>query len=147
MKITQTAAPALTALALTGLCLTACQGAVAPGGPRPDAQVAGAVEAVRDGVTELRPGQSLRIALPSNSSTGYSWSVGAFDEAVLTRSQPFGQQATDAHPAGMVGVGGQTHWRFVAAAPGETTLTFGYGRPWEKDTAPTETARFTIRVH
>lgn len=138
-------------LVFAGLCLIACQGPVAPSTAlseetaiaRPEA---GTVEAVRDGATTLRPGQSLSVALPSNGSTGYFWSVAPFDETVLARGEPFGQERTDPHPAGMVGVGGQTHWRFTAAAPGETTLIFAYGGPWEKGTPPAETARYTITV-
>lgn len=136
-------------LVLAGLCLTGCQAATASSTTADaltTASTTASVEAVRDGATSLRPGQALSVALPSNGSTGYSWSVAAFDEAVLSRSEPFGEQRTDPHPAGMVGVGGQTHWRFVAAAPGETTLTFAYGRPWEKDAAPAETAHYRIIV-
>lgn len=137
-------------LVLAGLCLTGCQAATASStaanATTTASTTAAVVEAVRDGSTTLRPGQPLSIALPSNGSTGYSWSVGTFDEAVLSRSEPFGEQRTDPHPAGMVGVGGQTHWRFVAAAPGETILTFAYGRPWEEDAPPAETAHYRIIV-
>lgn len=131
------------ALILATLTLAACQTSSAS--PDTEAQAA-AVEAVRDGVTTLAPGQALSVSLPSNGTTGYSWSVAAFNEGVLTRGEPFGQERTDAHPAGMVGVGGQTHWRFIAAAPGETSLTFTYARPWEKDTPPVQTAHYTVRV-
>lgn len=142
MTIIQTSA-----LVIASLCLTACQTPNAPSAAVSDTTaMTGSVEAVRDGVTRLRPGQSLSVALSSNGSTGFSWSVAPFDEAVLTRSEPFGQERTETHPAGMVGVGGQTHWRFTASAPGETTLTFAYGRPWEKNAAPAQTAHYTIIV-
>ena len=101
---------------------------------------------IANGSAALRPGQRLSVALPSNGSTGYVWSLAGFDPAVLKRGAPFGEEATDPHAAGMVGVGGQTHWWFEAAAPGTTTLVFTYGRPWEKDAAPAETARYTITV-
>jgi inhibitor of cysteine peptidase len=133
--------PALIFAAVCALSLAACQTASDAGSTGHDT-----VTGVRDGVTVLRPGQSLSIALPSNSSTGYSWSLGAYDEAVLRPGQPFGESRTDPHPAGMVGVGGQTHWIFTAAAPGETVLNFSYGRSWERDTPPAQAARYTVRV-
>ena len=131
-----------TAAAAAGLLtLAACQSSGAtPSGPGDP------VVAVRDGQTTLRPGQTVAIALPNNGSTGYAWSLADFDETVLMRSEPFGQEATDAHPAGMVGVPGQTHWRLVALAPGQTTLIFNYTRPWEAGAPAAETARFAITV-
>ena len=123
------------------LALAACQTA-----PDAGAGPSDAVVGVRDGVTVLRPGQSLSIALPSNSSTGYSWSLGAYDETVLRPAQPFGEARTDPHPAGMVGVSGQTHWTFTAAAQGRTLLTYSYGRSWERGTPPAQIARYESRV-
>lgn len=123
------------------LGLAACQSTGATPSVAEDAVVA-----VRDEQTMLRPGQALAIALPSNGSTGYSWSLADFDETLLMRAEPFGQEVTDAHPAGMVGVPGQTHWRLVALAPGQTTLVFSYGRPWEASAPAAETARFAITV-
>ncbi len=133
------------------LALAACQGATpsAPEsrGPSPAAAATDdVVVGVRGGATTLRAGQTLTIALPSNSSTGYAWQVGAFDEAVLKRGVPFGVETSNPKPDGMVGVPGETQWRFVAGAPGSTTLEFAYGRPWETGAAPAETARFTITV-
>ena len=104
------------------------------------------VAGVRDGSTLLRPGQTLSISLPSNSSTGYAWQVGTFDEEVLKRAAPSGVEVTNPRPAGMVGVPGETQWRFEAVSPGAITLEFAYTRPWETGAAPAETARFTITV-
>ena len=127
------------------LGLAACQ---TPGASSSTETGSGAVRLVgiANGSATLRPGQSLSVALPSNGTTGYVWQLADFDAAVLKRGEPFGQEITDPHAAGTVGVGGQTHWRFEAAAPGTTTLVFTYGRPWEKDAAPAETARYTITV-
>jgi inhibitor of cysteine peptidase len=134
---------ALLTAALFGLAACQSPGAALTEG----AQTAGeTVVAVRDGETVLSPGQTLSIALPGNSSTGYAWTVGDFNEAVLSRGEPFGQHVTDAHPAGMVGVPGQTQYRFVAKTPGQTTVVFKYGRSWEPDAAPADTARYTITV-
>lgn len=135
-------------LKFPALMLAACALSLAACETSSDARAAPSdvVVGVRDGITVLKPGQSLTIALPSNGSTGYSWSLGAYDEAVLKPGQPFRESRTDPHPAGMVGVGGQTHWTFTAGRPGETVLTFSYARAWERDTPPAETARYQIKV-
>ena len=111
-------------------CMSGARPAARPAVPAK--QEAAIIEGQRGGNTVLHPGQTLSIALPSNASTGYGWSLAAFDGGVLTRGAPFGQEVTDPHPAGMVGVPGRTQWNFVAAAPGTTTLRFAYARPWGK---------------
>jgi inhibitor of cysteine peptidase len=106
----------------------------------------GIVVGVRDGETRLRSGQTLAIALPSNGSTGYAWRLAEFDSAILARGEPFGNEVTNAHPVGTVGVPGETRWQFRATARGQTTLVFAYARPWEAGTRPAETARYTVTV-
>jgi inhibitor of cysteine peptidase len=137
-----------TLLAAAVLGLGACQSAGAGTASQTDAQAATevALGGVAGGAARLRPGQSLSIVLPSNGSTGYVWRLADFDTAVLTRGAPFGAEATDPHPAGMVGVGGRTQWRFEAAAPGTTTLVFTYAQPWDTTAAPAQTARYVITV-
>lgn len=139
---------ALFAATLVGL--VACQSvSAAPSTERSDtAHAAGeAIAGVRDGETVLSPGQTLSIVLPSNSSTGYAWTVGEFNEAIVSPAQPFGEHITNPHPDGMVGVPGQTHYRFVAQAPGQTTVVFKYGQAWDQAAEPADTAtyRFTVR--
>ncbi|HEX8469557.1 MAG TPA: protease inhibitor I42 family protein [Brevundimonas sp.] len=131
-------------LAATLLGLAACQ---TPAGPS-TAQETGAVtlSGIANGSATLQSGQSLSVALPSNGSTGYSWQLAAYDGAVLRPDVPFGEQVTAPHAAGMVGVGGETHWSFEAAAPGTATLLFTYSQPWDKTAPPAETARYTITV-
>ena len=136
-------------LTVTLFGLTACQSAdAAPameGGA--SAQAAGeAVAGVRDGETVLSPGQTLSIVLPSNSSTGYAWTVGEFNEAVVSRAEPFGEHVTNPHPESMVGVPGETHYRFVAQAPGQTTVVFKYGQAWNQSAEPADTATYAITV-
>jgi inhibitor of cysteine peptidase len=104
------------------------------------------IEGVPDGETVLTVGRTLHIALPSNATTGYQWSVSGVEGSILTPVEPTGQEATDPHPEGMVGVGGQTHWRFKAERAGSATLTFAYARAWERNTPPAETATYRIVV-
>lgn len=133
-------------LAATLLGLTACQSTSAAS-PASDAGSGAVVlSGVANGSATLRPGQSLSVALPSNGSTGYTWQLAEYDGAVLKPGVPFGEQVTAPHPAGIVGVGGETHWSFEGAALGATTLVFTYSRPWDKTTPAAETARYTITV-
>lgn len=129
--------------------LSACQAAgtaSAPAEPTQPAPAQADIEGVQGGETILAVGQTLHIALPSNATTGYQWRVSDVEGSVLTPSEPFGQEAVDPHPPGMVGVGGQTHWRFTAQRAGTVTLTFTYARAWERDTPPAETATYRIVV-
>jgi inhibitor of cysteine peptidase len=89
-------------------------------------------------------GQVLVVELPSNRTTGYEWNyriVGGVFEQVGQR-----EFMEDAHPFGMVGVGGTEIWRFRAVKGGRQTLRLDYVRPWEKDVAPVKTVSFNVVV-
>ncbi|MFN7388086.1 protease inhibitor I42 family protein [Brevundimonas sp.] len=135
---------------LAGLTLlSACQAAgtaSAPAEAAPAATSTSDIEGVRGGETTLSVGQTLHIALPSNATTGYQWQISGVEGSVLTPAEPFGDEVVDPHAPGMVGVGGQTHWRLVASRPGSATLTFTYARSWERNTPPAETATYRIVV-
>lgn len=134
-----------TLLIVAGLGLTACHA-----GPveTPDTPLAGTsdVKGARDGATTLAVGETLLIELPSNATTGYAWAISDAKTEVLSPGSPFGQEITDPHEPGMVGVGGTTAWRFRAVRRGTATLTFTYGRPWETTAPAAETATYTITV-
>ena len=93
---------------------------------------------------ELSTGQTLKITLTSNPSTGYSWEKVSGEETVI---KPIGEPAfvSDPNPSGAVGVGGKTTFTLEAAGMSdETTLKLVYHRPWEKDTLPIQT--FEVKV-
>ncbi|WP_298163381.1 protease inhibitor I42 family protein [Brevundimonas sp.] len=106
----------------------------------------GEVQGLRDGRTTLAVGQTLLISLPSNATTGYAWTLSGSNSEVLKPGTPFGQEVIDAHAPGMVGVGGNTLWRFLAGQPGTVRLSLAYRRAWETNTRPAETATYTIVV-
>lgn len=143
--MTQLSAVALTTL----LLLSACHAAPTmppPVDPDDQTRARADVEGVRGAETTLSVGQTLHIALPSNATTGYQWRISGVEGSVLTPAEPFGDEVADPHAPGMVGVGGQTHWRLVASRPGSATLTFTYARSWERNTPPAETATYRIVV-
>lgn len=126
------------------LALAACNAGPGESSPAP-AAATGDVPGVRDGHTTLAVGQTLLIELPSNSTTGYRWQVAETNDGLLLPGAPFGEEVTDPHSAGMVGVGGATSWRFRTGRPGTATLTFTYRRSWETN-PPAETATYRITV-
>jgi inhibitor of cysteine peptidase len=98
-------------------------------------------EAQSGGSVELRPGQELVVHLGENPTTGYRWSVGPFDEAVLAL------ESSEYAAAGSAPGGGGEHiFRFRARAPGTTSLTLGNVRPWEGETSAIGRFEATVRV-
>lgn len=94
---------------------------------------------------DLAAGQTLRVILGTNASTGYKWAENAqiSDTAVLAQT---GHVAV-ASPNGMPGGSGTEMWTFSALNPGSANITTTYGQPWpggEKD-AWAFTATVTVR--
>ena len=142
---TQTAVLLATAI----FSLSACNAGAPQAAASPSSETVTATSEVaggRDGRTTLAVGQTLSIRLPSNATTGYRWQVAETYADTLTPGAPFGDEITDPHAPGVVGVGGNTVWMFEAARPGTATLTFAYGRSWEPNAPPAETATYTITV-
>jgi inhibitor of cysteine peptidase len=90
-----------------------------------------------------RSGQFFVIALDSNPTTGFSWSLDPTPPPsvvvlVTSRYQP---------PAPVrPGAGGTQRLTFHAVGPGQTTITLNYARPWERDTPPARTVQFQVTV-
>jgi len=83
------------------------------------------------------PGETIRIRLRSNPSTGFSWALGPVEEGMLETS---GESEFEANPhrEGEAGYGGCEIWKFKAEQAGETEISLYYARSWEdKDPAKT----------
>lgn len=92
----------------------------------------------------LVKGQTLLVTLPSNPTTGYSWAVTSIDASIL---QQQGDPQYTAPANAMPGAGGTQTFTFIAAAPGTTTLTLGYRRPFEANTPPVEVFSAAVTVN
>ena len=90
----------------------------------------------------LRVGDTLRVVLAANVSTGYSWQVTGNDAGIL---QPASSQNAPAAPQ-RVGAPGQQTLSFAAKAPGQDHLTLHYVRPWEKNAKPARTYAVSLTV-
>ncbi|MHB8146239.1 MAG: protease inhibitor I42 family protein [Vulcanimicrobiaceae bacterium] len=87
-------------------------------------------------------GDDFFIALPSNVTTGYSWTARGFDGKLLAYEGNVYQPPT----SGLVGAGGQQIFVFHANRTGTTTITFDYSRPFESTTPAVKTETFTVTV-
>jgi inhibitor of cysteine peptidase len=93
----------------------------------------------------LVAGDTLRLVLASNASTGYQWTAAAqiSDRNVLTQTGHQTVAPTDAKP----GAPGTEVWTFESIRPGSATLTTTYGQPWPGGTknAWTFSAEVSVR--
>jgi inhibitor of cysteine peptidase len=95
----------------------------------------------------LAMGQRLEVRLPSNPSTGYSWSFVETPSQVLKLEGPSTYQANwRTEAVGMVGVGGTEVWTFMAEGAGTQDLCFEYRRLWEVNTVPAEVSSYAVTV-
>ncbi len=77
-------------------------------------------------------GDSVKVELDGNPTTGYQWLEAKSDEAgdlydlsIIYKS--------DANPTGMSGVGGTYFITITALAPGEASVKLEYRRDWENN--------------
>src|SRR5581483_2614833 len=91
----------------------------------------------------VKKGQEFLIALPSNPTTGYSWTAKPSNADVAVFGSAFQRQ-----PMGrtIVGAGGEQIWVFEAMQTGTAKVIFSYSRPWLKNTLPARTQSFTIKI-
>jgi inhibitor of cysteine peptidase len=97
-----------------------------------------------DGKTvQMSVDQALFVRLPSNPTTGYSWTLTANPAPLALIKSDF---APDAAKNGVMGAGGTQILQFAAKDTGTATISLGYRRPWEKDTPPARTFTVTITI-
>lgn len=81
----------------------------------------------------LAQGEILQVRLPSNPSTGYTWSIAGNSPSVL---RPTGEPKYDAPEKGKPGAGGTQTFEFRVVGGGGAFLDLVYRRPSEKDAPP-----------
>lgn len=90
----------------------------------------------------IQNGEEFFIALPSNPSTGYSWTQQTGDGNVLAYEGNVKQTPA----ASMPGSPAQQIFIYHANRSGTSTITFQYSRPFEPSAAPARMVTFTIQV-
>ena len=132
---------------VAGLCLASAMlaqqpGVSASGAPgKADASALTLTDQDNGKAIELASGAMLIVQLPSNPSTGYSWSAqGDTSPLKLVKSNQVEQKQSSQR----VGAPGIQVLQFKATGPGTTTLDLAYRRPWEKDVPPAKA--FSVKV-
>jgi inhibitor of cysteine peptidase len=92
---------------------------------------------------QLRAGDTLRVVLAANPSTGYSWQANQNDARVLAVNDIENQRAQITR----IGAMRSQTLAFTAKAPGQDALTLNYARPWEKNAKPARTYAVNVRVN
>ena len=94
---------------------------------------------------QLANGGTLIVALPSNPTTGFSWSVAESSGAQLElQGEPAYVPAGSTSP--VVGAGGTEVFTFAAVDDGTAMLTLVYRRPFEPGVAPAQTFTVTVEI-
>lgn len=96
-----------------------------------------------DSLILVSVGENFNITLPSNHSTGFSWSLGMIAEnsQVVVTGMDY-----DLPAEAKAGQGGEEVWHLKAVAQGKVILLFYYARSWEKD-APADTKSFIVQIN
>lgn len=92
----------------------------------------------------VQKGETFKIELDANPSTGYLWDV----QLKAGKASLVSQNYTPDAPAGsmVIGGGGVESFVFKAEEAGKVELVAEYSRPWEKGTKPAVTQRFDVTV-
>ncbi len=116
-----------------------------PSNPNPSSGKFVDVDEESDGKTiHVLPGETIRVKLRSNPSTGFSWQLGPLEEGMLETSGE-NEFVANPHREGEAGYGGCEIWKFKAEQSGETEISLFYARPWE-DEKPSMTFKLNVVV-
>jgi inhibitor of cysteine peptidase len=93
----------------------------------------------------LVPGETVKLQLDSNPSTGYQWTIFGHPDQSMVAVQENDFQSASAQKKAVVGAGGVQSWTIKALKAGKTELTLWYCRPWESKIAERQ-CHLTIEV-
>jgi predicted secreted protein len=74
-------------------------------------------------------GETFKISLDSNPTTGYDWTLADWDKSLLALADK-GFINPNSSPT-LVGQAGKSYWTFKALKAGKQQLQMSYARPWE----------------
>ena len=97
------------------------------------------------GPVAVRQGAPLVVNLTAEPAAGYGWML-TTDQGKSAWLIGGPDYTPDPIPAGMMGVGGTTTFRFRALDPGTTKLEFAYRHFLEKDVPATKVVRYDVTV-
>lgn len=91
---------------------------------------------------KVNVGQQIIVKLPSNQTTGYSWSTATLGGLEQVGKATYKASETTA----VVGSGGTQSFTFSGRHQGSGQLTLEYRRPWEKGTPAAQTWTVVVSV-
>ena len=97
----------------------------------------------------VQAGSTFSLLLESNASTGYSWALAdSLSPGLLRQVSHQYEQGDNGAASGppVVGAPGHERWTFEAVGAGTTAIRMAYARPWEREAAPADTARFEVTI-
>ena len=98
------------------------------------------VETDNGRTVDIRRGETVRISLPENATTGYRWAIDRCDEEFIAAL------ATEPHyTAKGMGAGGEVAFIFQGKKIGTGEIVLKHWRHWEGDSSVT--TRFRIWLH
>jgi len=103
------------------------------------------IQSGSDGLAlNAKVGDTIRLTLDANPTTGYQWELVDLDTAVLENTDY--QYVPDDAPAGSAGTGGHDVWEFTVRGTGAALLRLEYKQPWAPAETPANTFAMTVRV-
>ena len=94
---------------------------------------------------ELRVGDSVKLVLDTNPTTGFSWTkIDKVDSSILKLEK--NEYKQNANPGRMVGVGGKTTIVYRAVKAGTAKIDLTYMQPWEPDSQYNTDYTVTVKV-
>ncbi len=106
-------------------------------------------ESANGSTVNIGVGDRLRVELPSNPSTGYSWQTMELNSWVLARTKRpvfTPDWVVGADRQRMVGGSGKLTLEYEAIGAGTSPVRIAYSRQWETNTAPAKTLQMTVVV-
>jgi inhibitor of cysteine peptidase len=94
-----------------------------------------------DRTVSVRVGDTVRIGLPENASTGYRWAVERYDDEFL-EALP----AEAGYTSNSIGSGGEIAFMFFTKKVGTGQLVLKHWRHWEGDASVTKRFRLQLQI-
>ena len=98
-------------------------------------------EADNERTVDLRVGESVRLTLPENATTGYRWAIDHLDRKVV---DPAGSEPH--YAGGAVGAAGQVTFDFKAKQAGSGEVALKYWRHFEGEGSVVKRFRFRLNA-
>lgn len=98
------------------------------------------VESDNGRTLDIGLGESVRVSLPENATTGYRWKIDRYDESLIEAIA-----SETGYPASALGSGGEVAFIFKSKKIGTGEIVLKHWRHWEGESSVR--ARFQIRLN